>query len=726
MNGQLGTSIQRLWLRLSQLLSRKNWAVIIAGGVAVCLLLLRSVGVMQPLEWAALDSFFRLLPTEPTDERVVIVAIDEASLWKVGKWPLPDTALAQLLQKLYSSQPGAIGLDIYRDLPVPPGNRELSEAIESIPNLIGIEQLADQSSSGVLPPPTLSRLNRVGFNNIVLDADGKVRRGMLYWTTKQKVHESFDLKLALIYLQAKGITPHAAKDNPQYLQLGASVFRRFEPNDGGYVRADAGGYQILANFRRPSTSFRKVSMADVLADRVPAKEIRDRIVLIGSTAPSLKDVFYTSDSGRQLLQVAQPLSGVELHANFISQIISAALEGRPLIHIWSDFWEDFWIVGWAFVGAIVGWRARSPCQSFLSIMVATSALIGGSYLAFFYGWWLPYVPSLLALFGGVAAISAYIAQVQEEFKRSKEFLQGVINTIPDPIFVKNKEYRWIVLNQAYCQLIGYPYQMLIEKSDSEFFSKQEADIFRQQDDLVFSSGLAMEHEEKFTDARGKTHLIATKRSLHKDAAGNLFLVGVIRDITERKRKEDELKRTTAELVRSNTELQISEKRLRYLAHHDALTSLPNRYLFYEHLDQSLAWAQSNQVLVGLLFIDLDGFKQVNDTLGHDWGDRLLIAVAQRLSGCLRHSDIISRLGGDEFTVILPAIPDVKVAVQVANKILATLSEAFVLEGQTLLITASVGISVYPIHSASRESLVKQADTAMYQAKQSGKNCYQLA
>ncbi len=725
MNGQLGTSIHRLWLRLRQPLSRQNSVGIIAASVAICLLLFRSIGVMQPLEWAALDSFFRLLPWEPRDERVVIIAIDEASLWQVGKWPLPDAIMAQLLEKLHTYQPRAIGLNIYRDLPVPPGNRELSEAFD-IPNLIGIERLKDQSSSGVLPPPKLSELNRVGFNNVVLDADGKVRRGMLYWTTGKKVHESFDLKLALIYLQAEGITPHAARDNPQYLQLGKSVFRRFEPNDGGYVRADAGGYQILSNFRRPSTSFRQVSMADVLADRVPAKEIRDRIVLIGSTAPSLKDVFYTPDSGKLLLGAVEPLSGVELHANFISQIISAALSGRPLIHVRSDFWEGFWIVGWAFVGAILGWRSPLPCQPFLSIFLATSALISGCYFAFLYGWWLPIVPSLLALFGSLGVITTYVVQLQDEFKRSKEFLQGVINTIPDPIFVKNKEHQWIVLNQAYCQLIGYPLEMLIEKSDSEFFSKQETDTFRQQDDLVFSSGTAMEHEEKFTDATGFTHLIATKRSLHKDAAGNLFLVGVIRDITERKQFEDELKRTTAELVQSNTQLQLSEKRLRYLAHHDPLTSLPNRYLFYEHLDRSLAWAQSHQVLVGILFIDLDGFKQVNDTLGHDWGDRLLIAVAQRLVGCLRHSDIISRLGGDEFTVILPAIPDVKVALQVAKKILATLSEAFVLEGQTLLITASVGISVYPIHSDSRESLVKQADTAMYQAKQLGKNRYYLA
>ena len=265
------------------------------------------------------------------------------------------------------------------------------------------------------------------------------------------------------------------------------------------------------------------------------------------------------------------------------------------------------------------------------------------------------------------------------------------------------------------------------------------------DELVFHSSTAVENEEEFTDARGTTHLIATKRSLYKDATGNLFLVGVIRDITERKRSEEQLKRTTAKLVRSNTELRLSENRLRYLALHDNLTGLPNRHLFYEHLNQSLAWAQSNNqpsisfrieqpsfshnkinVLVALLFIDLDGFKQVNDTLGHDIGDRLLVAVAERLTSCLRSSDIVSRLGGDEFTVILPAISKVQVAAKVAEKILAKLSEPFLLEGHTAFVTGSIGISLYPFNAQESETLIKQADAAMYRAKELGKNRYEFA
>lgn len=726
MSKQLSKSLKRLLFAFKQSLSRKNRVWITALSVAGCILLLRSAGLLQSWELAALDQFFRLRPPEAADERIVIVTIDEVDLRKVGQWPLPDAVISELVQKLHAKKPRAIGLDIYRDLPVEPGHGELLLAYKSIPNLIGIQKLADQNSFGVLSPPVLSHLDSVGFNNVVVDADGKVRRGLLYWTTLEQVHESFALKLALIYLEKEGITPQPALNNTQYLQLGKGVFRRFDANDGAYVRADAGGYQILSNFRRPAKSFRTVSITDVLADRVEPSWIRNRIVLIGSTAPSLKDLFYTPYSDDWNTTAAQPITGVELHANFISQILSAALSGRPLIYVWSDLVESLWIFGWAWVGASLAWRLTPSRSLAISILLACSALTGSSYLAFIYGWWLPFVPPLLGFWGCAVVITAYIAHLQEELKRSKEFLHQIINTIPDPIFVKNQQHRWIVLNDAYCKFIGHPLEALIDKCDYDFFPKREADIFWQQDQLVFYSGTATEHEEQFTDALGTMHFIATKRSLHKDAAGNLFLVGVIRDITERKRIEEELKRTAADLLQSNTELKLSENRLRYLAHHDTLTGLPNRQLFHEHLNQSLAWARSNNLLVVLLFIDLDGFKQVNDTLGHDNGDRLLKTVAQRLAGCLRSSDIVSRLGGDEFTVILPGIPRKQVAARVAEKILATLSEVFVLEGQTIFVTASVGISVYPLNASDSETLIKHADAAMYRAKQLGKNRYEFA
>ncbi|MDZ7965967.1 MAG: CHASE2 domain-containing protein [Nostoc sp. DedSLP03] len=735
MNQQLGKRFVKLTFGLKQSLGQGHRELITAASVAVCVLLLHSFGLLQSLELAALDQFFRLRPNEPPENRITIVVIDEAYLNEVRSWPIPDAKIAQLLQKLNVHKPRAIGLDIYRNLPVEPGNQELRNVYQSTPNLIGIELLANDNNKNfsVSPPLGLNR-DQVGFNNVLYDLDGKVRRSLLYWHVKSEVHESFALKLALLYLKSKGITPAKAKSNPEYLQLGKAAFTRFEANDGAYVGADDRGYQILSNFPKPKCqsssgefcSFRQVSIRDVLADKVKANLIKDRIILIGSTTPSLPDVVFIPYSS-SVMGRAKPVPGIQLQAYFISELISAAVDGRPLLKVWPDLVEYLWVFVWSYLGAVTIWRIRHASRSLFSIVVCCFVLTVSAYLAFFlYGWWIPLIPSLVCFGTSAIWMTSHIAHMQEEWKRSKEFLHHVINTIPDPIFVKNEQHQWIVLNEAYCQFIGYPNKFLIEKSDYDFFPKHEADVFRQQDDLVFRTQQPHEHEEEFTNAYGQTHKIATKRSLHKDSAGNFFLVGVIRDITQRKLMEEQLKRTAAELSRSNNELKLKEDHLRYLAYHDPLTGLSNREFFAEQLYESLHWAQHNNLLLGLLFIDLDGFKQVNDTLGHETGDRLLMTIAGRLSNSLRVSDTVSRLGGDEFTVILRAIPNVQIAAKVAEKILSSITKPIVLDGYTIRVSASIGISVYPYNSQDSETLMKQADTAMYRAKRLGKNRYEFA
>lgn len=709
----------RSFCRLKQWIQRERPVLVISAAVTGTVIFLRLLGGLQPSELAAFDYLFHLRPKEPVDERIVIVEINEKDIQQVGQWPIPDRIMAQLLEKLNTYQPSAIGLDIYRDLPVQPGHEEFTQACQTIPNLIGIEKLQDKTSLGITPPRVLNQRQQVGFNNVVIDTDGKVRRSLLYWHSENQVHQSLALKLALIYLQTQGITPQSAKTNPNYLQLSQRVFRSFRGNDGGYVGADNKGYQVLVNFRRPG-SFRTVSLSDVLANQVNPTWIRSRIVLIGSTAPSLQDFFYTPYSNSSM-SVLQPLSGVELHANFVSQILSSTLEGRPLINVWSPPFASLWILGWTSVSAAVTWRMRSLQLTALSLLAMIITLGGSCYLAFLVGWWLPLVPAMVGIMGSAIVVTSHRARVQEELKRSKEFLQTIINTIPDPVFVKNKDHHWIILNQAFCQLIGYPLETLMGKSDFDIFPQHEAEAFWAKNELIFQTGESQEHEEELTDAFGNTHFIATKKSLHEDAARNFFLVGIIRDITERKRAEEELKQTAAELTRSNLELRLSEDRLRYLAYHDSLTGLANRKQFHERLSQALDWAGSNNQLVALLFLDLDGFKQVNDTLGHDVGDQLLKAVAQRLTHELRNSDIVSRLGGDEFTVILPGIPQVGYAAEVAQKILETLSQVFELEEHHIFVTASIGISIYPLDGEVEETLIKNADAAMYRSKQLGRN-----
>ncbi|MEM8640677.1 MAG: CHASE2 domain-containing protein [Cyanobacteria bacterium P01_G01_bin.54] len=688
-------------------------------GVTLLVLLIRWLGLLQTWELALGDWLFRLRPPEAHEERLLIVEITEQDIQESGAWPISDQKLARLLRAIHAQDPRAIGLDIYRDLPVEPGHTELVQIFAELETLIGIEEAPSDSSRGVKPPPDLPP-ERIGFNNVIDDQDGWVRRGLLYLHVGEELHTSFALRLAFLYLADEEIKAKASEQNPKWLQLGASTFQQFRPNDGPYVRTDDGGYQILLNFRDPQR-FDRVSMGDVLAGEVPAALIRDRIVVIGSQAQSVKDFFFMPYSGR-LAKPPQDIAGVEIHANIISHILSAALDERPLLWVWAEPWEWLWVMVWSTLGTIVVWRIRRPLHHLVLLSLLMVLVVGLAYGAFTSGgWWIPVVPPLLALLGSASVLQVLLGYQEEERKRSTEFLRSMIDNIPDPIFVKDRQYRWLIINQAFCQFTGFPRDELLGKTDYDVFTATEADTFRHEEQTLFATQRAREQEEEYTDRYGETYLSATKRSLHQDAAGNLFLVGVIRDITERKRVEEELRRTTAELTRSNKELQRTRDRLREMAYSDSLTGLANRKSFYESLRSTLDWAAENQQLVGLLYLDLDGFKEVNDSLGHNLGDLLLKAVAGRTTNCLRDSDIVARLGGDEFTVILPGIKQPTDVTIVSQKIIATLTQPFMLNDQSVSVTVSIGSSVYPQDGETDAVLINLADQAMYRAKNEGRN-----
>ena len=168
-----------------------------------------------------------------------------------------------------------------------------------------------------------------------------------------------------------------------------------------------------------------------------------------------------------------------------------------------------------------------------------------------------------------------------------------------------------------------------------------------------------------------------------------------------------------------------DRRLLYLAHYDNLTNLPNRTLFRDRMNRALSHAQRTARRVALLFLDLDHFKAINDTLGHDAGDDLLIAVARRLETCVRKNDTVARLGGDEFTAILENIDHADDAAAVAQKIVDTLSRSFCINGQELFVTVSIGIALFPTCGLDPATLIKNADTALYSAKDNGRSCFKF-
>jgi diguanylate cyclase (GGDEF)-like protein len=178
------------------------------------------------------------------------------------------------------------------------------------------------------------------------------------------------------------------------------------------------------------------------------------------------------------------------------------------------------------------------------------------------------------------------------------------------------------------------------------------------------------------------------------------------------------------LRESETKLEHAE-RVEYLAYHDGLTGLPNRSMFSKLLGHTISEAQRYKRRLAVAFLDLDRFKQINDTLGHEAGDQLLQEVANRLKGCVRDSDTVARLGGDEFVILLPELADEKYASTVAQKILAAAAKPFTLMGQEFRVTASIGISTYPQDGLDEQTLTKNADIAMYQAKAEGKNNFQF-
>ncbi len=691
---------------------------------------LRAAGWLQGLEFQVTDQYFRMRPAESLDPRVVIIGINETDLQRSERWPLSDAQITQLISRIQQAQPRVIGLNIHRDRSIDPGSREFQNLITTTPNLITIEQLENgksfesQGNIDAIAPHPKANAARVGFNNIILDDDQKVRRAFLYWKTDRdgSAKESFALKLSKFYLAQNQIYGKPDPDRSSDLKLGRGIFRQIQSDTGAYVRADAGAYQILVNFRGGSKPFPGFSMQQVLEGQVPSSDLRDRIVIIGSTATSLKD-FSATPYTNALPRSNTWMSGVALQAQMVSQILSAALDGRSVLQCWSEIGEILWIGLWTGLGAFFCWRQRRFRSVIAGVIVLAIGVGLVGYGAFLAGWLIPVVAPIAGLFGALASVRLVTAHTEEELRRSMEFLHRIINTIPDPIFVKDKQQRWVVLNEAYAKFVGASLEDLLGKTAHDVFPKAEADLFLTRDEETFLQAREREDEEVLTDLFGEVHYIATKRSLHRDGGGNVFLVGVIRDITLRKTREEALERAKQELSASNEELRQSQTRLHYLANHDALTGLPNRALFHEKLQEAIHWADQSDRVIALLFIDLDGFKQVNDTLGHSVGDQLLKSVARRLVSCLRASDTVARLGGDEFTVILPGSLRLAAVERVATKVIHTLAQPFNFNGHSVEISGSVGISLYPDPCHSLEDLIDTADAAMYDAKTSGKNRY---
>jgi diguanylate cyclase (GGDEF)-like protein len=376
-------------------------SIIIASIITTGLILsVRQLGGLQFLELVAFDQMVRLQPNAEPDSRLLIVKITEADLKKQKQWPLSDYTISQVLQKLQQAQAKVIGLDIYRDMPQGEGYEALLKELQK-PNVVTICNLGNKSAEGVSPIPGIST-EQIGFNDLLIDPDGIVRRHLIYAYQGEEKFYSFSLRLSQKYLAEQNIS---LKITPYALLLGKTVFTPLSPNAGGYQNLDNLGYQMLITYRSAKQVAREVTLTDVLEGNFDPVWVKDKVVLIGTTAPSLKDLFFTPYSAGNSKNYVMP--GVILHAQLVSQLLSATLDQKPLFWFWSEPTEAAWVWIWGIVGGLLAWRFRHPLTLLVLGGFSLGALYSICFTVFTQAGWIPLLPPALALITTSVSIIAY-------------------------------------------------------------------------------------------------------------------------------------------------------------------------------------------------------------------------------------------------------------------------------------------------------------------------------
>jgi diguanylate cyclase (GGDEF)-like protein/PAS domain S-box-containing protein len=296
------------------------------------------------------------------------------------------------------------------------------------------------------------------------------------------------------------------------------------------------------------------------------------------------------------------------------------------------------------------------------------------------------------------------AQVEADLRISEEKLAKVFQASPDWITITTlEEGRYIDVNDAFVFMTGYNREEAIGKNAEELSLWVNPEVGSKAVAMLREQGTLhnLEVELRMKSGRVQTMLWSAEKI---ELKGQRYLINAIKDITSRKEMEQEIQR---------------------IAYHDPLTGLPNRMLLIDRLTMAMSQADRNRNKVAFMMLDLDKFKEVNDTLGHHIGDLLLKWVAEKLTSVLRQVDTVARFGGDEFVFVIPEQNDAQAALQVAGKMMDSFRDTVVLDGHPLTITASIGISLYPDHGVDIDTILKNADSAMYRAKQAGRNQYQL-
>lgn len=307
---------------------------------------------------------------------------------------------------------------------------------------------------------------------------------------------------------------------------------------------------------------------------------------------------------------------------------------------------------------------------------------------------------------GIAQNITERKRAEWRLQESRQMLQLVIDNIPQRVFWKDTELLYLGCNKAFCEDAGVAHpEETIGKTDHDFPWKAYADAYRQDDRATMESGAAKINDEKpYRRTDGSEYWLRTSKIPLRNNDGQVIgILGVYEDISERKQLEQKLKK---------------------MAHYDTLTGLPSRAYFYDRLGQAIKRSKRNGSLLGLMYFDIDRFKFINDSYGHDAGDAVIAQFAQRLKDTVREIDIVGRLGGDEFCLVVEDLASRDAATALARKLIEAMQPAMRLDTLTLQISTSIGIAFHA-PGLSADELVRRADQAMYRAKQAGRNRFEI-
>ena len=296
-------------------------------------------------------------------------------------------------------------------------------------------------------------------------------------------------------------------------------------------------------------------------------------------------------------------------------------------------------------------------------------------------------------------------QKNQELQDQRNLMEALVQALPAPVFFKDCDGRYMGCNESFEEFIGYRNEEIVGKTVHDIAPQDLAEMYEAADQSLFDAGGHQVYDAQVESSTGRRMDVVFHKSVFEQGSDKKpGIVGVMTDITQQKELE---------------------RKLTHLSLHDTLTGVPNRMHFIRHLSQAIFRARRHGRSLAVFFIDLDGFKEVNDTLGHDAGDTVLRQIAQRLQKVMRQSDFIARFGGDEFVVMAEEVSDRSSVDSVAAKLMDAVSESCPVKGETRTLSTSIGIAFYPDQGDTPDDLINHADQAMYHAKSQGRNCYYI-